>query len=186
MRTLSMMMTVLAIGVWGCGGGSASSSSSTTTASAHSGNTSNAQGGGSHEEIRTGFLHGCQEECSAGAETCAHYCGCMLDHMEQDGLEARVAQLNADPGAVTTDPFFQRAISTCQPDLITSSWVSGCASEDPSRQPLCTCVLGRLCAGRSESECALWVLQNPHYGEQPAEVTELQQAAQLCMGGQHP
>ena len=128
MRSLTTMMGVLAIGslaIVGCGGGG-SSTTTTTTPPAHNGNTSNA-GSSSHEEIRAGFLHGCQDECAArsAAATCTHYCGCMLERMEQDGLEARVSQLNADPQAVTTDPFFQRSIATCQPDLITSSWVNG-------------------------------------------------------------
>jgi hypothetical protein len=136
--------------------------------------------------LRAGFMEGCRAECARGGalSDCPSYCGCMYARMDADGFERRALQLQAQPESVTLDPFFQRALAACGPEALILGFVNGCAAQDPALRPVCVCVLGRLCEGRTDEGCALWILENPNFGTTPDEAARLGQAATLCANSQ--
>lgn len=184
MRVVVISWSVMAaLFALGCGG--ASANESTNTSSGSSQNSQNARGGSQNiDELRAGFMDGCRDECFRGGvlTDCPGYCDCMYQRMEADGFEARANQLMSHPESVTTDPFFMRSIAACGPQAIEAGFVNGCSSSDPNLRPMCVCMLGRLCEGRTDEGCAMWILENPNYGDAPAETAELQRIAGLCAG----
>ena len=186
MRALSffsLSLLLVSVGVLGCGG--SSSGESTSPNGARSQSTNNGAGTNREaDDLRAGFMDGCRNECFRGGvlTDCPGYCDCMYQRMEADGFERRAAQLASQPQSVTTDPFFQSALAACGPQAIEAGFVNGCTSSDPALRPVCVCMLGRLCEGRTDAGCALWILENPSFGDAPPEAAELQRVAGLCAG----
>ncbi len=186
-----MTASILCVALMGCGGGS-SSGESTSPNGAGSQSTNNGRNGanggnGSQQsgaELRAGFMEGCRTECFRGGvlTNCPEYCDCMFQRMEADGFERRAQQLAAHPESVVEDPFFQHALAACGPAAIEAGFVNGCSESDPSLRPACVCMLGRLCEGRTDEGCAMWIFENPNFGNTPAETAELQRVAGLCGG----
>ncbi|MBN8610687.1 MAG: hypothetical protein J0L92_08895 [Deltaproteobacteria bacterium] len=185
LSSFSLSLFLVSFGVLGCGGGGSSSGESTSPNGARSQSTNNgsstsAQG----QDVRAGFMDGCRNECFRGGvlTDCPGYCDCMYQRMEADGFERRAQQLASQPDSVTSDPFFQSALAACGPQAIEASFVNGCASSDPALRPVCVCMLGRLCEGRTDEGCAMWILENPNFGNAAPEAAELQRVAGLCTG----
>lgn len=183
-------LLVCAFLAMGCGGGGGASEQGTSAQAASNRSTQSANNGGSAsgaqngQQIRAGFLEGCREECFRGGvlTDCHGYCDCMYERMEADGFERRAEQLTQRPDSVTTDPFFQASLAACGPQAIEAGFVNGCASNDPALRPMCMCMLGRLCEGLTHEGCAMWIFQNPSFGDTPAETAQLERIAGLCTG----